>query len=90
MTSKNQLLNSQLRVLKKNKLKSKNSQWRICYYTILLYEFHVDKLLNFAIANLDIDFQDFYVIKKEAQPRMIELLNFNYELRITNYNFKLL
>ena len=46
------------------------------------------------MANLDIDFQDFYVIKKEAQPRMIELLNFNYELgkiiqlRITNYKLQ--
>ena len=67
MTSKNQLLNSQLRVLKKNKLKSKNSQWRICYYTILLYEFHVDKLLNFAIANLDSSYFIFLSLKKKTK-----------------------
>ena len=59
IASKKLLLNSQLRVYKKNKPKSKNSQLRICYDIILINELQVDKLLNFAIANLGTDFLDF-------------------------------
>ena len=59
IASKKLLLNSQLRVYKKNKPKSKNSQLRICYDIILINELQVNKLLNFAIANLGTDFLDF-------------------------------
>jgi len=56
MPSKNKLLNSQLRVYRKNKTKikiSQNSQFRISYYTNIINEFQEDKQLNFAMAKLN-------------------------------------
>lgn len=66
MPSKNILLNSQLRVYRKNKTKikiSQISQLRLYDEAILLEEFQADKQLNFAMTNLNKAFSYFKTVE---------------------------